>query len=256
VNGLGIAPSLFGANLSNDGLTLYFSQTLNAPNTDEDIYIARRPTRAADFTPASKVVEVNTAVSDSSPFITQDGLSLYFSSSRTGGRGLFDIWMATRPNLNSAFLPPVNLAELNTRDDDHLPSLTGDGLEIFLTSGRKTERIWRATRSDTASPFSIPVMDQQLEQVNAGIASSCASISLDGLTIVFTSSRDGFMDDIFLSTRNRRGDIFPPPVNLAVINSIAEEEDASISADGTEIIFSSNRNGDGSRLWHAFRGCQ
>jgi Tol biopolymer transport system component len=61
--------------------------------------------------------------------------------------------------------------------------------------------------------------------------------------------------DIWLAGRRRTVDGFDPPQPLTELDSAADESSTSLSADGLEIIFSSNRAGGagGLDLWHARR---
>jgi Tol biopolymer transport system component len=86
--------------ISSDGLELYFACW--------DDYILRVCTRPSKDAPWSKPVKIGPPVgsiqpamengSDDAwrPDISSDGLSLYFCSTRAGGYGGIDIWMATR----------------------------------------------------------------------------------------------------------------------------------------------------------------
>ena len=59
-----------------------------------------------------------------------DGLTILWSDMRTsrpGGKGFADLWMATRRSTEEAFGPARNLGPpVNTAVNDGLPSLSGD----------------------------------------------------------------------------------------------------------------------------------
>ena len=63
--------------------------------------------------------------------ITADGQELYFHSLRAGGQGEYDIWVSTYEN--GQWLPPVNVAAVNSTAVDGWPSLTQDGNELWFT---------------------------------------------------------------------------------------------------------------------------
>ena len=63
--------------------------------------------------------------------ITADGQELYFHSLREGGQGEYDIWVSTYEN--GQWLPPVNVAAVNSTAVDGWPSLTQDGNELWFT---------------------------------------------------------------------------------------------------------------------------
>ena len=63
--------------------------------------------------------------------ISPDGKTLYFHSPREGGMGGLDIWYFQR--LNDSWSPPVNLAPVNTADDEGWPAMSPDGGEFWFT---------------------------------------------------------------------------------------------------------------------------
>ena len=63
---------------------------------------------------------------------TSDGQTLYFHSDRPTGAGGRDVWMAVR-DASGAWLPSVNVAEVNTEADEGWPYLTPDGQELWFT---------------------------------------------------------------------------------------------------------------------------
>lgn len=56
---------------------------------------------------------------------------LYYHSSRTGGKGQYDIWKLTR--INGEWLNPVNVQAVNTAELEGWPYLTADGNELWFT---------------------------------------------------------------------------------------------------------------------------
>jgi len=59
------------------------------------------------------------------------GDQLYYGSPRGGGEGGQDIWMATRAGAEWA--DPVNIAAVNTGEDETRPFVTSDGQELWVT---------------------------------------------------------------------------------------------------------------------------
>src|SRR5688572_377221 len=60
---------------------------------------------------------LNSPDNDLSPFVSADGLSLYFATTRPGGAGGEDLWVAHRSSTTTDFGAPVNLgATINTND--------------------------------------------------------------------------------------------------------------------------------------------
>jgi hypothetical protein len=72
-----------------------------------------------------------------------DGSELYFHSSRPGGKGGVDIWVTRRAG--DEWLPPENVAAVNSADTDGWPFLTQDGSELwFLRTYQGSPAIFRS----------------------------------------------------------------------------------------------------------------
>ena len=84
----------------------------------------------ADFDPAFQVGEFH---------ISSDGKDLYFASDRPGGFGAGDLWVSH--NLDGNWQEPINIASLNTLDDEGWPALNPVGDELWF--GRNFG-IWRS----------------------------------------------------------------------------------------------------------------
>jgi hypothetical protein len=93
------------------------------------------------------------------------------------------------------------------------------------------------------------------QNVNSSSYDSGPSISADGLSLFFGSSRPGGYGgrDIWLTRRKTLSDPFGPTVNLGpTVNSSSQDITPFISADGSTLYFCSNRPGGmgGHDLWH------
>ena len=94
----------------------------------------------ADFTfgtPTNLGPTVNSPSYDSDMSISADGLSLYFTSNRSGGSGTHDIWVTTRETAQDPWGEPVNLGPtVNSSDWEHTPFVSADGLTLYFSSTR------------------------------------------------------------------------------------------------------------------------
>src|SRR2546421_8826837 len=80
---------------------------------------------------------INATASDQGPAISPDGLSLYFTSNRTGGLGGFDMYVSQRASVDGLWGSPVNLGPaLNTTSDEGNPAFSRDGRLLFFQSKR------------------------------------------------------------------------------------------------------------------------
>ena len=189
------------ASLSSDGLELYFSSRrpgAYGPQNKQDIWVTRRAYKGADWgNPMNLGPTINTSSSDWLPWITSDGLELYFSSDRPGGYGNSDIWVARRINTNDEWEEPVNLGPVvNSTAIDCYPCLAPGGLVLFFSDydntpirpgGHGRSDMYMTRRKSTADPWEPPV--------NLGLGINTSSydcqprISPDGSVLYFTSSR-------------------------------------------------------------------
>jgi OOP family OmpA-OmpF porin len=115
--------------ISADGLSLYFTSArpggYGGTYMGFDIWVATRETTEDDWSTAVNVgLPVNSAVDETQPCISSDGLSLFFDSyNRTGGMGGTDLWVATRAAVYDPWSEPVNLGPtVNTSSNDNAPS--------------------------------------------------------------------------------------------------------------------------------------
>lgn len=82
---------------------------------------------------------VNSNAWDSRPVISSDGNTLYFSSTRKGGKGRSDIYMSRKIGENDAGHPkwskPVNLGDsVNTPGDEYAPFIHADNKTLYFSS--------------------------------------------------------------------------------------------------------------------------
>ncbi len=178
--------------LSYDGLTLYFFSIRPAGLGDRDIVFATRPDTSTPFSDAVWLEGVNTADREHLPTLTEDELTIVFSSNRAGGMGLSDLWTAQRASRTDAFSAPVNLSGIDTADDETGPALSPEGLTLFFVSDRAgglgRADIWMATRPDPSSPFGAPV---NVAEVNSDASEIDPAISADGRELFFSRDTSG-----------------------------------------------------------------
>ena len=206
----------------------------------------------------------NSADNDAAPSVAPTGLSLYFASNRSGGLGGLDIWVSQRQTLSSAWGAPQNLgAVINTGDTDNQPALSADGLTMFFNSSGRSDTfggsdIYLSTRTDVNNDFGWTEPVNLGPAVNTAFGEISASYFVDPASDVpilyFSSDRAGDID-IYQSKRSANG-VFTTPTNVTVLNSSSgNEEGPSVSRNGLEIVFSSDRMGGfGSRdIWVSTR---
>jgi len=185
---------------------------------------------------------VNTGASDAAASLSADGLTLFFSSNRTGGMGKWDLCMVTRETVDGDWGPATNLGPtVNHSSDDWGASISTDGLELYFRSGRNNQNDLLVTRRETInSDWGTPV--NLGPTVNSAAKDAYPSISSDGLELYFSSLRSGGFGrpDIWVTQRLTKDDPWQAPVNLGpTLNTAGDDYAPDITDDGLTLIFSS-----------------
>ena len=209
------------------------------------------PTYSPWSTPVSLGSVVNSPYDDALAAISKDELSLYFTSNRPvaeGGVGAYDIWVSQRSSTDAPWGTPVCLdLPVNTTTNEAGPALSRDGHWLFFhrtTEGANFDLMasWRQHTDDDfgwEEPFNLG------PNVNTEFADAGPSFfeGDDGspAELYFGSMRLGGWD-LFVSQLQGDG-TFGPAELVAELNSSAADQRPSISHDGREMYFHSNRTG-------------
>jgi hypothetical protein len=237
--------------LTADLLEIYFTSERNG---DGDVWFARRGSLFVSFNAPTPIAELNTAVFETSSAISADGLTLWFGSDRPGGVGSTDIWVSSRPDRAASWSPPENVAALNTAAED-IPRPPGQrGLVMPLSSKRATAAVYQtflAARAGAGAPFGAPALIAEL--VSADRSTVDGFLTDDGLTLFYSSSPLQFLGDagpiiegtadLFVASRRSVNDAFDSPQALDDLNTPGDERDPWLTADGTTLYFTSDRDG-------------
>ncbi len=180
---------------SPDGLLLLFASDRGG-RLDHDLWMCGRQSLNNSFSAAENLGSVvNSQQRDCTPALSNDGLSLLFSSMRPGGLGELDLWMCEKKSLKAPFGPPRNLgAPINGTTNDAYPALSADG-RILLFNSRRTggHDLWMCTRVATNQPFGPPV--HLGPSINSSADDSTPMLSADGRLLLFSSRRPGGRGD-------------------------------------------------------------
>lgn len=242
--------------ISADGLELYSHSYRPVGYGNHDLWVTRRPSlNEAWGMPVNLGQTVNTSSFDGCPYISSDGLSLFFCSDRSGGLGNTDIWVTTRQTKTEAWGPPANLSPIvNTSSIEAHPYISADGLSLYFADvvapGETPTRpggygggdIWVSTRQTSERmPEGYWGEPQNLGAVvNSPAYDAAPCISSDGLMLFFHSSRTGGYGDhdIWVARRKTSDDPWGEPINLGPsVNTSLSDGGPAISADGKTLYF-------------------
>jgi Tol biopolymer transport system component len=228
---LGPAINIIGSNTGSptftpDGHRMYFHSNRPGFCGLADLYGARRHDKRDDFgwEPAENLgCVVNGPANDNGPTYFEDettGITtLYFTSTRLGGPGDYDIYASTRGGDEGEFRPAVLVPELSSPFRDTRTAIRRDGLEMFLSSGRPgddvvghsagSEDLWVSTRATTSDvwspPLNLNLVNQRLggPAINGPAFDGAPALSFDGTTLFFFSDRPGGFGkrDLYMTTR-------------------------------------------------------
>ncbi len=215
---------------SPDGHTLYFHSSGRGGCGGADLFVSPRHDKRDDFgwQPAENLgCVVNSPFNDAGPTIFEDeatGITtLYFTVQNnppTSDQG-WDIYASTRTGDEGTFGPPVLVPELSSPFRDTRTTISRDGLEMYLSSGRPgdenvgisagSEDLWVSRRATTSDPWSPPVnlnlVNQRLggPAINSAAFDGAPALSFDGTTLYFFSDRPGSFGkrDLYVTTRAR-----------------------------------------------------
>lgn len=259
--------------ISRDGLSLYFisnrtSATSCGPLTDFDIWVSHRQAPGDPWPRPTRLgPEINTGFNERGPCLSPDGHRLLFSSNRPhpDAHGSQDLWMSYREDTSddSGWQTPVNMGSaVNTTDPDFGSALLEDenGEISALLFGRRVgggqADIYMSTSfhvNNKYGPFGgFGVLRQSavVRELSTKFDDLRPTIRADGLELFFNSNRPLLPEDdlprsndIWVSTRPVQSEPWSAPVNLRGINTDFEEQFPAVSADGSMLIFSSNRTG-------------
>ena len=198
---------------SRDGHWMFFNSDRTGGFGALDVWASYRQDKHDDFaweTPVNLGSNINTNATDAGAtyFANDDGDAplLYFSSVRSTGVGMLDVYVSTL-QADGSWGSADLVEELSSTGADNRPNIRFDGLEIIVSSNRAgglgNFDLWVSTRNSTSSEWSTP---ENLDApVNSAQNDQQSFISDDRETVIFASTRAGGSGsfDLYQSTRSK-----------------------------------------------------
>ncbi len=216
------------------------------------------PTEYSDWGVPTAMGEVNTAAHDGCPIESPNGKQLYVASTRAGGLGQNDIWVAERRTISAPWGPMTNLGPtINSGYQEFCPTPLGGGWLLFvsdrpacgatpnLTPPVGDIYITRELQDGTwATPQHLGCVADGTGPNFTGGEFGPSLVKTGGEEyLYFSSTGTGANHDIYRSRLNRDG-TFETPQVVSELNSAAVDQMPNVSRDGTEIVFASSRGGN------------
>ncbi len=126
--------------ISYDGNKIIFTSSRAGGYGSEDLYMIERNIFGEWGPPMNLGPSINTPFSDMSPFLSQDGKTLYFASEGHPGYGSHDLFKTVYEN--GKWTTPINLGRpLNTMGKDTYFTIGGSGEIGYFASNREGEQL-------------------------------------------------------------------------------------------------------------------
>lgn len=184
-----------------------------------------------------------------SPTLSADGLTLYFGRVRGPQSEFGRILQATReaPVPWCRFTGVADVSGDLNRGTEHVlcPWISWDGLRMYYTC--QVGSIFRLMVSERPAGSAQWPTGREIYELNLSDSRlHTCRLTADELTIFFTGpdvQNDRGEYDLWMATRADHDARFTEPVNLASLNSSANDQHPAPSPDGLSLYFVSNRNG-------------
>jgi Tol biopolymer transport system component len=221
---------------------------------------ASRHSKGSEWSaPVNLGAGINTSFGEAAPAISRDGLALYFVSNRPGippdAFGDNDLYVARRESVDHPWDWPVNLgANINTPAFEGFPALSWNEHHLFFN--RTSGEIWVSYRKNAHDDlgdggWQLPVpLGPGINTPDTEAGPGYFENRKRGVPQLFFSSvrPGGALSDIYVA------DAFGSAVPVNELNSTGNDSKPSITADGLEIFFHSNRTGSaGNDLYSSVR---
>lgn len=221
--------------LTADGLEFYF-------DSGNGIEVATRGSRIESWRPAVLVVAATAGTGGTTPYISPDGLELYFSAEDDQSDSGRDIYVIRRATRGAEWSVPELVSEINSDINDLSPGLSASRLELIFTRGGSTLEsldLFISSRESPNHPWGEPTLLSINEEM---LHDSDAVFAANDLELWWV--RRDLSSDLYFATRSAAGQPFEKPELAAGLNTEWREGDPWLSVDGRELVFISDRTGD------------
>jgi Tol biopolymer transport system component len=187
---------------------------------------------------------VDDDAADDDPYLSRNGLQLFFNSDREGGPGRGDIWVSERDAIGNAFRTPQLVDELSSEARETSIVLSSDALLAFVSSDREGGfgglDVWVFERSTVSEPFGSATHVADLSTPGDDLVSGYEE-TLGVVALSIRENEDADYD-LYLAEPDLDGSMDPRPVTE--LNTDGEDVDPHLVEGGKLLYFNSDRNSD------------
>lgn len=193
---------------------------------------------------------INSTYPESNPSITADGKTFIFTTARPQNMGgkkdevnqlyFQDIWISEKDSVSNEWTEAESIGgELNSDEHDASLSITADGSGIFVYKSIRGGDIYYSKKKKNGTWRTPEAVEGK---VNSTYFETGACVTGDKKTMYFISEREGKgkgNGDIWMASKKGSNE-YEEPVNLAILNTIDDENAVFIHPNGQTLYFSSN----------------
>jgi hypothetical protein len=240
---------------SPDGLEMYVAACRPESYGGWDLWVSRRDSIDADWPALTQLgPAINGPSGTNAPYISSDGLEIYFAGIRPEGYGDGDLYVSARATATEPWGEAVNLGStINTSSWEGFCWVSPNGLELYFQSNRPGGLggfdFYVSRRMTTKDPWGDPenlgpVVNSEYDEVGL-------CVSRDGL-VLFFQDRGGSVPrpggygstDLWMARRTSLSTPWGPPTNLGPnVNGPNLEFLPCLSLDGSLLYYGTETNG-------------
>lgn len=239
--------STYGARLTADELTIYFSSERTGGLGRVDIWTAKRPSTGVAFgTPTIVGGDVSTALGgEDYPTVSAAGDELFFSRIATDDVDTYDVFRATLVDGGFSAVAPF----IQSPRADFAPFVAKNG-DVYFQSFVTPSRSFQIRRKPRTGPTSFAPDDEEISEPNTTeYAEGAPVLSDDMLTIYFTSTRPGAgaskdgKGDVWVARRTSVREPFGESEQVLALTAAGVDAPTWLSPDNCRLYISSQRDG-------------
>jgi len=186
--------SSFGFSISGDQKSIVISAKMKTSGSGIDLYISQN--NSGSWSKPERL-EINTAKNEISPFLSENGDTLYFASNGLEGLGNYDIYYSTRNGSSINWSNPINMGNaINSPDFDAY--LFRKGKQLFWSSNRGASDADIYFAEEKPAPtLVVNVTKKDVSKFNGTDGEIDLTVVSGSAPYKFKWSNGGFSEDLF-----------------------------------------------------------